>query len=128
VFTARYEWKCKTVIWMDLNCVYSQLKSKIHHRTGHERPDREERYSSTISLTSALERDGWLTPRPGSFIPRINPISAVQETSWAPTAGLYLCEKSRPRRNVIPDRPAGFESLYRLRYPGQICCEVRTET
>ena len=26
-------------------------------------------YSSTISLTSALEGGGWLTPRPGRFIP-----------------------------------------------------------
>ena len=26
-------------------------------------------YSSTLSLTSALERDGWLTPRPGRFTP-----------------------------------------------------------
>ena len=62
---------------MDLNCVCSELlvKCKIHHRTGHEGPDREKRYSSTISLTSALDRDGWLTLRPGTFTPRINPLT-----------------------------------------------------
>ena len=77
MFTARYEWKSKKVIRVDLNCVCSELlvKCKIHHRTGHEGPDREKRYSSTISLTSALDRDGWLTLRPGTFTPRINPLT-----------------------------------------------------
>jgi len=30
---------------------------KIHHRTDHKSPEEEQRYSSTLSLTSAL---GWL--------------------------------------------------------------------
>jgi hypothetical protein len=29
-----------------------------------------ERYSSTLSLTSALDEGGWSTPRPGRFTPR----------------------------------------------------------
>jgi hypothetical protein len=29
--------------------------------------------SSTLSLTLALERDGWSTPRPGQFTPRKRP-------------------------------------------------------
>ena len=39
-------------------------KGKVHPRTGHEGPKGEQRYSSTLSLTSAL--DGWVvnaTPR-----------------------------------------------------------------
>jgi hypothetical protein len=30
-------------------------------------PQGEYRYSSTLSLTSAIDGDGWLTPRPGPF-------------------------------------------------------------
>jgi len=37
-------------------------KHKVHPRTGYEDPDGEERYSSTLSLTSALDRGGWSTP------------------------------------------------------------------
>jgi hypothetical protein len=45
-------------------------KGKVHPRTGHEGPQREERYSSTLSLTLALDEGGWSTPRPGRFTPR----------------------------------------------------------
>jgi len=42
-------------------------KGKGHPRTGHEGPDREQRYCSTLSLTSALDLCVWVvkaTPRP----------------------------------------------------------------
>ena len=32
------------------------------NRTGHEGPEGKQRYSSTPSLTSALDMDGWSTP------------------------------------------------------------------
>ena len=35
-----------------------------------------------------------------------------------PRTGLDECEKSRPHRDSIPDRPLHSESLYRLSYPG----------
>ena len=44
-------------------------KGKVHPRTDHEGPEGEERYSSTLSLTSALDGCGWSTPRPGYFTP-----------------------------------------------------------
>jgi len=44
-------------------------KVKVHPRTGHEVPEREERYCSTLSLTSALDMGGWSTPIPGRFTP-----------------------------------------------------------
>jgi len=44
-------------------------KGKVHPRTGHEGPQMEQRYSFTLSLTSALNEGGWSMPRPGSFIP-----------------------------------------------------------
>jgi hypothetical protein len=48
---------------------WTGIKGKVHPRTGHEGPEEEWRYSSTVSLTSALDGGGWSTPRPGRFIP-----------------------------------------------------------
>ena len=42
---------------------------KVRPRTGHEGSEVEYRYSSTLSLTSALDVGGWSTRRPGQFIP-----------------------------------------------------------
>jgi hypothetical protein len=44
-------------------------KGKVHRRIGHEGPEGEQRYSCTLSLTSALDRGGWSTPLPGRFTP-----------------------------------------------------------
>ena len=44
-------------------------KGKDWPRRGYEGPEGEQRYSSTLSLTSALDGGGWLTLRPGSFTP-----------------------------------------------------------
>jgi hypothetical protein len=43
------------------------ISVKFRPKTGHERPEGEQRYSSTLSLTSAVDEGGWLTPRPGRF-------------------------------------------------------------
>jgi hypothetical protein len=45
------------------------LKGKVYPRTGHEGPDGEQRYSSTLSLTLAQDGGGWSTPCPGCFTP-----------------------------------------------------------
>ena len=45
-------------------------KLKFHPRTGHEGLQKEKRYRSPLSWTSALNGGGWLTPRPGRFTPR----------------------------------------------------------
>jgi hypothetical protein len=44
-------------------------KVKFHPRRGHEGSQGEYKYYSTLSLTSALDVGGWLTPRPGHFTP-----------------------------------------------------------
>jgi hypothetical protein len=54
-----------------------KVKGKGHPRTGHEGPEREQRYSSTLSLTSALDEGGWLTSRPGHFTPGEGPVPIV---------------------------------------------------
>ena len=38
------------------------VKGKFHLITGDEGPEEEERYSSILSLTSAIGGGGWLTP------------------------------------------------------------------
>jgi hypothetical protein len=58
-------------------------KRKVHPGTGHEGPQVKKRYSSTLSLTSALDEGGWSTPRPGRFTPGKDPVSIVQEAGWA---------------------------------------------
>ena len=44
-------------------------KGSVHPRTYHAGPEGEHKYSSTRSLTSALDRSGLLTPRPDRFSP-----------------------------------------------------------
>ena len=44
--------------------VVSKYCIEFHPRTGHEGPEEGERYCFTLSLTSALDGGGWLTPAP----------------------------------------------------------------
>jgi hypothetical protein len=52
-------------------------KGKVHPSTGHESSEGEKKYSSTLSLTSAVDRCGWLTPRSGRFTSDKDPIHIV---------------------------------------------------
>jgi len=36
------------------------MKFKFHPRTGHDDPEGEKKYSSTLSITSALDEGGWV--------------------------------------------------------------------
>ena len=77
-------------------------KGKFHPRTGHQSPDWEQRYNSTLSLTSALDGGGWSTPRSGRFTPGKDLVPIVQEAGWAPGPVWTGSEKSRPYRDSIP--------------------------
>jgi hypothetical protein len=46
-----------------------KVKGKVHPRTDHVGPEGEQRYSTTLSLPSALDGGGWSTLRPGRFTP-----------------------------------------------------------
>ena len=52
-------------------------KGKFLPRTGHEGPEGEQMYSSTLPSTSALDVGGWSTPRPGRFTPGKDPAPIV---------------------------------------------------
>ena len=59
-------------------------KGKGHPRTGHEGPEGEQIYSSTLPSTSALDGGGWSAPRPGRFTAGKDPLPIVQEAGLAP--------------------------------------------
>jgi hypothetical protein len=79
---------------------------KVHTRAGHEGPEGEQRYSSTLSLTSALDGGGWSTPRIGRFTPGKDPVPIV-----GPMAGLDRCGNLATTEIRSPDRPARIESM-----------------
>ena len=43
--------------------LWNEVKGKVCPRAGRDGPEGESQYSSTLSLTSALDRGGWLTHR-----------------------------------------------------------------
>ena len=67
--------------------------SKERARRGHEGPEGKQRYSSTLTLTSALDLGGWIKSRPG---PR----------KWPGTLGGYQGRSGRVRK-ISP--PPGFD-------------------
>jgi hypothetical protein len=81
-------------------------KGKAHPRTGHEGPEGEKTYISTLSLTSALERGGWPTPRPGRFTPGKDTVPIVQDAGWAAGRVWTGAEHLAPTGIQFPDRPA----------------------
>ena len=52
---------------------------KFTQETSHEDPQGkgEQSYTPTLSLTSALYKSGWSTPRPGRFTPGKDPAPIV---------------------------------------------------
>ena len=77
-------------------------KGKGLPRTGHEGPEGEQMYSSTLPSTSVL-RWGWVvnaTPRP-LYTPGKTRYKLYRD--WVgPRSGLDGCGKARPHRDSIP--------------------------
>jgi len=101
-----------------LSLIFAEGKSKckFHPRNSHEGPEGEYKYSSTLTLTSALDGGGWSTPRLGRFVPGKDPIPIVQEGGWATRPVWKDAENLGSNGIRAPDRPACSESLYRLSY------------
>jgi len=53
-------------------------------QTGHEGPEREQSYNSTLSLTSVLDGGGRSTPCPRPFTAGNRPSTHLQDGGWAP--------------------------------------------
>ena len=89
-------------------------KVKVHPRTGHEDPEGEEWYSSTLSLISAPDGKNGQRHAPAALPPG-KARHPLYRRLGGPRAGLENLALNRIRS---PDRPARSESLYRLSYPG----------
>jgi hypothetical protein len=102
----------KTGVFFAVNFIKNRRKkvSNVRPVTGHEQG--EQKYSSTLSLTSALELGGRLTSRPGLFTPEEEIRYPVQEAKCA--------ENLAPTEIRSPDHPARSESLYLLSYSGRL--------
>ena len=77
-------------------------KGKVPPRTGHEGSEGEQRYSCTLSLTSALDGVGGQRHAPAALPPGKKPGTHCIGGWVGPRAGLDRCEKSRPQRDSIP--------------------------
>jgi hypothetical protein len=67
---------CQVVSKAVLSDIWIQ-HDKGHPRRSHKDPEGEWRYSSIVSLTSALDGSGCSTPRSGRFTPRKDPVPIV---------------------------------------------------
>ena len=91
-------------------------KHEVHPRTGYEGPEWEQSYSSTLSLTSELDGSGCLTPRPGHFTPRKEPVPIVQEAGWTPGPVWTGVQNLASNRDSIP----GPSRLQRVAIPTEL--------
>ena len=64
-----------------------------------------------------------MTSRP-LFTPGKDPVRIVQEAGWAAGPVWTGAENLAPTGIRSPDRPARSQSLYRLRYPADVCCNT----
>ena len=104
---------CNTWVITEISCI----KGKVDPRIGRECPEGE-KYSSTISLTSALDWGVWLTPRLCHF-PSGKKTSTYRTGGWVAPGQFWTgAENLNPTGIPFPVRPARSESLYRLSYPG----------
>jgi hypothetical protein len=71
-------------------------------------------YSSTLSLTWALDEGGWLTPRQGRFTPGNEEEPVVKKAGWAPGPFWTGAENLAPTGILSSDYPARNDLLYQL--------------
>jgi len=83
----------------------SKGEGKVHPTTGHEGPDGAYKYSSILSLTSALDKGGLSTPCPGRFTPGKDPVPIVQQAVRAPGPVYLGAEFLTPHQDLNPGSP-----------------------
>jgi hypothetical protein len=79
------------------------INGKLCPKTGHEGLQEEYMYSSTLSLTSAVDGGGWLTPRTGRFFPSKETQYPLYKKLGGPQGPSGSVKKTSP--------PPGFDSL-----------------
>jgi len=78
------------------------VQGKAHLIPCHEGTKGRYRYSSTLSLTSAIGGGEWSTSHPGRFTPGRIHAAHCKEGWIGPRACLDRCVKSRPYQDSIP--------------------------
>jgi hypothetical protein len=104
--------------WSSFRTGSTKGKVKVHPGTGHESLVGEWRYSSTLSLTSAVDVGGWPTPRPGRFTPGKGPIPICMGFGGPQGRSGWVRKISPPNGIRSSDRPARSKSMYWMNYPG----------
>ena len=95
-------------------------KGKVLPITGHERPEGEQMYSSTLPSTSALDGVGG-RHAPAALPPGKTRYPSYRRLGWPQGRSGRVRKISPPPTGIrSPDRPARSESLYRLSYPGPL--------
>jgi hypothetical protein len=74
---------------------------KVHPSTGHEGPEGEDRYNSTLSLTSTLDKEWVVNATPQPLYPQERPGTHYIGGWVGLRAGLDGCRKSSPHRDSI---------------------------
>jgi hypothetical protein len=93
-----------------------QGKGIVHPSICHEGPEKQLRYSCTLSLTSALDKVCGQRRTTAGFTSRKNPVPIVWDAGWAPGTVWTGAKELAPTGIRSPNRPARSESLYRLNY------------
>ena len=97
--------------WIVCVCARARVcKCKVLTTAGHEGPEGEWRYSFTLSLTSALDGGGWLTPRP--CFPREWCCTHYKGGWVGPMTDVDGCVKSILHRDSIPGPSSPLGSRY----------------
>jgi hypothetical protein len=93
-------------------------KGKVRPTRDHEGPEGEQKYSSTLSLTLALDGDGWLKPHPSCFTAGIETWYPLCRRMGEPQGRSGHVQKTSPPPEFdSPDRPVHSKLLYQLHYP-----------
>jgi len=90
----------------------AKLKKKVHHITCREDPEGEQRYGSTLSLTSALGIGGFSTPRSSRFNPRKETREQRYSSTLSLTSALGIGGFSTPRSSRFNPRKETREQRY----------------
>jgi len=106
---------------------HRQLKKKVKVKWSRYSPGVAQRVGRVIALLfhDRGTRSGWVvssTPRP-NFTPEKDPVPILQEAGWAPEPD-WTGGKSRPHRDLIPDRPSRSSVAIPTELPGPLLYTV----
>jgi len=101
----------------EIKILSKSFSDKAHPRTGQEGPEGEYKYSSTLSLTSALDMVGGQRHAPAALPPEKTRYPTYRRLGGPRGRSGRVRKISSPTGIRSPDRPARIKSLYRLSYP-----------